>query len=80
MQVEVYSDGGEESRQQLEIVRKVAQRFPDLELVERAADGPEGQEAGIVVPPGLVIDGIVLSIGRVLSAGRLRRFLEQHRT
>lgn len=78
MRVEVYTDGGEESRKQIDTARKVAERFPELEIVELPADGPEASEAGIVVPPGLVIDGIVLSIGRVLSAGRLRRFLQQH--
>jgi hypothetical protein len=78
MRVEIYSDGGDESLQQVATLRKVAERFPALEIVELPADGPEAQEAGIILPPGLVIDGIVLSIGRALSAGRLRRFLEQH--
>jgi len=79
MRAEVYSDGCSDSQEQLRVLRKVGERFPDLEIVELAADGPEAAEAGIILAPGVVIDGVVLTIGRVLSAGRIRRFLEQHR-
>jgi len=78
MRAEVFSDGCPDSVEQLRVLRKVAERFPGLEIVELPADGPEAAEAGIILAPGLVVDGVVLSIGRVLSAGRIRRFLEQH--
>jgi len=74
----VFSDGGDLSREQVEALEKVGKRFPDLTVEVLPADSEEALDAGIVVPPGLVIDGITLSVGRVLSPGRVRRFLLQH--
>lgn len=79
MKALVFSDGGPESQAQIEILRKVAPRFPDLDVVVAPFDSDEAVDAGILVAPGLVIDGVTLTIGKALSAGRLRRFLEQHK-
>jgi hypothetical protein len=78
MRAIVFSDGGEESRQQVEALEKVAKRFPDLQIEVQPSDGELAAEFAVVIPPGLVIDGVALSIGRVLSPGRIRRFVIQH--
>lgn len=80
MRALVFSDDGPESQAQIDILHKVAARFPDLEVVVAPFDSDEAVDAGILVAPGLVIDGVTLSIGKALSAGRIRRFLEQHRS
>ncbi|HQK92645.1 MAG TPA: hypothetical protein PLD23_04035 [Armatimonadota bacterium] len=79
MRALVFSDGGPESQAQIDILHKVATRFPDLDVVVAPFDSDEAIDAGILVAPGLVIDGVTLSIGRALSAGRIRRFIEQHK-
>ena len=80
MRATVFSDGGELSREQVEVLEKVGKRFPGLTVEVLPADGDAAMDAGILVPPGLVIDGITLSVGKVLSPGRVRRFLLQHGT
>jgi hypothetical protein len=78
MKATVFSDGGELSLEQIDVLEKLRKRFPELQYEVLPADSDEAADAGILVPPGLVIDGLTLSVGRVLSPGRVRRFLVQH--
>lgn len=77
MKVEFFSDGGDLSLQQAEVLANVRKRFPEIEVVEYAYDSPEALDRGIIMAPGLVADGVILALGKVLSAGQLRRFVEQ---
>ena len=76
MKAQVFSDGGEESRRQIAILENVAQRFPVLTIEVLPADGDDAADAGIMIAPGLVIEDLTLAVGQVLSAGRIRRFLQ----
>ena len=73
--VQIFSDGGEASRRQLDVVKRLGAGFPLLEVEVLPAGGEKAEEAGILVPPGVVIEGLTLSIGTVLEAEELKRYL-----
>jgi hypothetical protein len=75
--VELYLDEGEASREQREVIEKVSRRFPNLTVQEFDLQAAEALDRGILLAPGLVIDDVILGVGRVVSAGKIRRFIEQ---
>ncbi|MBI3922483.1 MAG: hypothetical protein HY318_13760 [Armatimonadetes bacterium] len=76
LRVELYLDQDEASAEQREVIGKVSQRFPQLEVQEFTLDSSQALDRGIILAPGLVIDDVILGVGRVVSAGKIRRFLE----
>jgi hypothetical protein len=77
MEVIFVSDGGETSQEQWKHLQAIARRFPNLEIREYGADSEEAARWGIIRAPGVVVQGVVLGIGQVISAGKLRRFIER---
>lgn len=75
--VELYLDDTDASQEQKDVVAKVQQRFPNLAVAEYRLDSLEALDRGIILAPGMVIDGVIIGVGRVVSAGRIRRFIEQ---
>ncbi|NCO35550.1 MAG: hypothetical protein AUJ92_21375 [Armatimonadetes bacterium CG2_30_59_28] len=74
--VEFFSGPDDLSDQQREILRKMGERFPELTVDELPLDSDKARERGIPLAPGLVIDGVILGVGSVVSAGRIRRYLQ----
>lgn len=77
MEVLFVTDGGEASQEQAKHLQAVARRFPYLEIREYGAESEEAARWGIIRAPGVVVNGVVLGIGQVISAGKLRRFIER---
>ncbi|HIE52446.1 MAG TPA: hypothetical protein EYP85_11860 [Armatimonadetes bacterium] len=77
MRLLVFTDESEESQRQKQIAWGVARRFPQVEVVELPLTGEEAQRRGIPRAPAVVAEGFILSVGKLLSAGQLRRFLER---
>jgi len=75
--VELYLDDSEASREQREVIGKIRRRFPNLNVQEFGLQAPQAFERGIFLAPGLVIDDVILGLGRVVSPGKIRRFMEQ---
>lgn len=76
--VELFLGDDDASHEQREVLRKVSERFPGLVVKEHSLDSKRAEELGIFLAPGMVIEGIILGVGKVVSAGKIRRFLEQY--
>jgi hypothetical protein len=77
MDVLVVTDGGETGQEQWKHAQAVARRFPEVKVRECPADSEEAAQYGVIRAPGVVVNGIVLGLGQVISAGQLRRFIER---
>lgn len=77
MEVIFITNGRASSQEQRKHLHAVARRFPALEIREYSVDSEEAARWGILRPPGVVVNGIILGIGQVISAGKLRRFIER---
>lgn len=58
--------------------RAVAGRFPggEVEVIEERADTPEAQRYGLVLTPTIVVNDTIVSVGKMIAAGRLLRVVE----
>jgi len=65
-------------RRVLETVRAVAQRLgpEQLRLEEHPADDEDAAFYGVVLTPTLVVNDTIVSVGKVIPAGRLLRLVQ----
>jgi hypothetical protein len=56
----------------------VANRFPkgQVKIVEYGAQSPEAQRYGLVLTPTIVVNDIIVSVGKLIPAGRLLRLVQ----
>ena len=78
--IKLFGSGEEEPayRRLLDTVRVVAARFPadQVRIEEHAQDDEEAAFYGVVLTPTLVVNDTIVSVGKLIPAGRLLRLLE----
>ncbi|MCC6443492.1 MAG: thioredoxin family protein [Armatimonadetes bacterium] len=75
--IKIFGDPDEpECKRQMSIAKAVSERFPgQVEILAFSAESDEAMEYGIVRVPAVVADETILSVGNLVPAGRLKKYI-----
>lgn len=76
MKVTVYGPGCARCTQTAKVVKEVLEAEGVACSLEKVCDYAEMVKAGIMTTPGVVIDGVVVSVGKIPSVSEIKGWLK----
>jgi len=77
IQVKIFGNFDDpECKRQWTIAKAVSERFPgEVEIATFSQESDEAMEYGIMRIPSVVVDDTILSVGNLVPAGRLKKYI-----